>query len=274
MTIRGIDFAFAPHPGVAQMKAAGVHWVGRYVSPLAINDANGKNLTPPECQAYKAAGLAMVLFAEQSAGRMLEGRSAGVADATHFESVVKNLGLTGIAMYCCADFDAAPGQQQVINSYLDGAASVVGRARTGIYGSYYVVNRSLDAGKAHYACQTVAWSGGQWAPRAHIRQHLQFRVGGVSVDLDEAMRTDYGQWPRPPLPQAPPATPVRLAADGVHTFRQLIHAHSTTIARALYLMAHDPDKVKSGRYGHVQSAFIAGNDFDKVPPKGMIYWAG
>ena len=88
------------------------------------------------------------------------------------------------------------------------------------------------------------------------------------------MRTDYGQWPRPALPAAPPAQPQKLSADGVHSLRQLTHAHSTSLARALYLMAHDPDKVKTGRYGHLQAAYISGNDFDKIPPKGMIYWVG
>ena len=65
-----------------------------------------------------------------------------------------------------------------------------------------------------------------------------------------------------------------MTADGVHSFRQLTHAHSTSRARALYLMAHDPDKVKSGRYGHLQAAFIALNDADKIPPRGMVYWVG
>jgi|SRR5215831_527353 len=278
MPIRGIDYAFLPHPSPAAMKAAGIHWAGRYVSPLAVNDTNGKNLVPAECKALLAAGIELVLFAEQGSGRMLGGHAAGVADAKHFDSVAGAMKLGGIAMYCAADFDASPAQQAPINAYLDGAASVVGRNRTGIYGSFYVCKRALDAGKAHFACQTVAWSGGQWEPRAHIRQHLQINVGGVSVDFDEAMKADFGQFPRPAVaadpPPKPPAAPVLKLADGKRSFRKLVQADGTTPLRALWLMAHDPAKEKAGHWGRVQEAFLALDDFDKIPPAGMVYWVG
>ena len=277
MPIRGIDYAFSPHPSPQAMKAAGIHWVGRYVSPLPVNDTNGKNLVPAECKALLAAGLDILLFAEQSAGRILGGHSAGVADAHHFDGVTKSLGLHGIVMYAACDFDAAPGDQPEINAYLGGVASVLGHARTGLYGGLHPVRRALDAHACAYACQTVAWSGGEWDHRAHVRQHLQINVGGVSVDIDEAMHTDFGQYPRDEVvvrPPPPPAKPTMIAADGVRSFRKLVHAHGTTVTRALWLMSQDPAKVKNGRWGKVQGAFIALDDFDRVPPKGMVIWVG
>ena len=277
MPIRGIDYAFSPHPSPGAMKAAGIHWVGRYVSPLPVNDTNGKNLIASEKTALLAAGIEIILFAEQGAGRMLGGHGAGTADAHHFDSVTKSLGLAGIVMYAACDFDAAPGQQPAINSYLDGVAAVLGRDRTGLYGSYYVCKRALDAHKCAYTCQTVAWSGGQWEPRAHIRQHLQINVGGVSVDFDEAMHSDFGQYPRaarPAAPVKPPAHPAAIAADGKTSFRKQVHAHGTTVTRALWLMSQDPAKVAKGGWGSVQEKFLALDDFDRIPPAGMVIWVG
>ncbi len=193
----GLDYAFYPHPGISQLKAAGVKFVCRYLSPVPANDANGKNLIPSEAAALKAAGLAIVVVFETYAGRMREGRAAGVADAQHSDAVVNALGMAGLPVYFAADWDATPGDQTAINAYLDGVASVIGRARTGIYGGYYPVKRALDAGKATWAWQTIAWSGGQWDARVHIRQGLSVQVGPAQCDRDDSMKADFGQWPRP-----------------------------------------------------------------------------
>jgi hypothetical protein len=204
----GTDYAFYPHPPVAALKAAGVHFVCRYISPDSANDANGKNLLPGEVKALHGAGIAVVVVFESYAGRMKEGKAAGVADAQHAAAVTKALGMGIIPVYFAADWDATPGDQTAINAYLDGVASVIGRDRTGIYGGYYPVKRALDAGKAVWAWQTLAWSGGQWDSRAHIRQGLTVTVGGVQVDVDDSRHADYGQWPRPvPVPPPPPTPP-------------------------------------------------------------------
>jgi Domain of unknown function (DUF1906) len=276
--IKGIDYAFNPHPSAAAIKAAGFQYVGRYVSSMAINDTNGKNLIESEKAALHAAGIKIILFAEEGAARMLGGHGAGVEDARHFSAVCKGLGMDGAVMFACADFDATPGNQVPINAYLDGVASEIGHQRTGIYGSYYVVKRSLNAGKAAYACQTIAWSGGQWEPRAECRQFLQIRVGGVSVDLEHALRSDYGQWPRPSAPpkaKSAPDKPLKLQANGKQSLREAIHEYEgQTITRALVLMAQDPNTIKAGDFGDKQSKYIQGEDWDANMPDGMTYWVG
>jgi hypothetical protein len=274
---RGIDYSFNPHPSAAAIKAANIRFVGRYVSSNPTNDHNGKNLIPSEKNALHAAGLKIILFAEEGAARMLGGHGAGVADAEHFNAVVKSLGMAGAVMFACADFDATPANQTPINAYLDGAASVLGHKRVGIYGSYYVVKRTLDAGKAKYACQTIAWSGGQWEPRAELQQYLQIRVGGVSVDLERSFNVDYGAWPRPadPAPQQKdaPKIPLKLAADGKQSLREAIHEYKDQhITRALFLMAEDANSIKNGDYGPKQRDYIYGEDWDAEMPKGMTYW--
>lgn len=208
---RGLDYAFAPHPSIAAIKAAGASFVCRYISAFAANDRNGKNLLASEKSALLAERISIVVVAEGAANRMLGGNAAGVADARHADAVVRALGMAGLPIYFSCDFDASPAQQSPINAYLDGAASVVGLRRTGIYGGYYPVRRALDAGKAVFAWQTYAWSGGQWDSRAQLRQTLNdVTVGGASCDRNVSMAPDFGQWPRPgALPSRPaPAHPV------------------------------------------------------------------
>ena len=203
----GIDYSFNPHPSVSAMKHAGVQFAGRYISANPANDANGKNLTPPECRALLAAGISIIMVVEEGAAMMLGGHAGGVAAARHADAVVKALGMENMPVYYAADFDATPAQQQPINAFLDGAASVTGRSRVGLYGGYYPVKRALDAGKCKYAWQTIAWSGGQWDTRAHVRQGLSFALDGASVDHDTGMFPDYGQWPRPAPPRPQPQRP-------------------------------------------------------------------
>lgn len=203
MTVNGVDYAFTPHPPAAALADAGLAFACRYMSPLAVNDANGKNLLAAELAQLLGAGLSVVVVEESAADRMQSGYTAGAADAQHGDAVTKALGMPGAVVYFACDFDATPQDQTLINAYLGGAASVIGLARTGIYGGYWPLSRALGAGKAAYAWQTSAWSGGQWDRRAHIRQDGSVKVAGVAVDFDQAMTADYGQWPRPSVSPAP-----------------------------------------------------------------------
>jgi hypothetical protein len=220
-----VDYAFFPHPSIAALQGAGVRFVLRYISTSPANDTNGKNLVPGECKALLGAGLRVGVVVEEGTSMMLGGHAAGEAAARHADAVVKALNMPGIPVYFAADFDATPGQQDPINAFLDGAASVIGRNRTGVYGGYYVVKRAFDAGKARYGWQTIAWSGGQWDRRAQLRQGLSFTLGGASVDHDQANYPDYGQWPRPPAAPEPPHPPSEPAnehhATGKDTIGQI-----------------------------------------------------
>jgi hypothetical protein len=262
----GIDYAFYPHPPITAMKTAGVRFAGRYVSADPANDTNGKNLLPGECKALLAAGIDIIMVAESYAARMREGRASGVADATHADAVVKALGMPGIPVYFACDFDATPADQTPINAYLDGAASVIGHARTGIYGGFWPLSRALDGGHAVWAWQTIAWSGGQWDPRAHIRQGLKVTVGGVEVDMDDGRQADFGQWPRPAVP--PPGHDWYWhAAGGYFTLNQIRHGHAAgdvTIGGKVYYWHAHP---ASG----TPYLTLAGKR--AVPPSGPATWA-
>jgi peptidoglycan hydrolase-like protein with peptidoglycan-binding domain len=195
---KGYDWAFSPHPGAAALTGAGATFAVRYLSDIAVNNANGKNLTLSERNALRAAGLVIAVVYETAADRALSGNAAGISDAKAAESELATLGMSGMPVYFAADFDATPANQAAVNAYLDGAASVIGKDRTGLYAGYYPVKRAFDAGKITFGWQTYAWSGGLWDNRAQLRQVKNgVTVGGASCDLDQSMTPDFGQWPRP-----------------------------------------------------------------------------
>jgi hypothetical protein len=208
---RGIDYAWHGALDFDCMRAAGVTFIMRYFS----NDPT-KDLSASELAAANAAGLPVGVVWETTADRMLGGSSAGWDDAHAADGMAMALGMRGIPIYFACDFDATEADQVLINSYLDGASSVIGRDRVGIYGGYWPVSRALDADRARWAWQTYAWSGGQWDARAQLRQvQNDVTVCGVSSDWDEAHAKDYGQWPRPGGdPVTTPAAPITVLPPG------------------------------------------------------------
>jgi hypothetical protein len=189
----GIDYAWS-HPPVSSVRAAGYTFAARYLS----YDTTGKNLSAAEARALWADGVDVVVVWEQTADASLDGYAQGVSDASAANGQANADGIpAGRPIYFAVDFDATPGDQAAINSYFDGVASVIGRARTGVYGGYYVVSRSFDAGKVAWGWQTYAWSGGLWDSRAQLRQvQNAISVGGVAdcCDRDQGAATDFGQW--------------------------------------------------------------------------------
>ncbi|QXJ20645.1 DUF1906 domain-containing protein [Actinomadura graeca] len=191
MAVFGVDYAWG-RPGVAALKSAGAKFVCRYLS----HDTTGKNLTRDEADELSGAGLWLVVVWESTASRALDGRAAGEADARDAAAQAEALGMPeDRPIYFAVDFDATSGQQPAINAYLDGAASVIGRGRVGLYGGHGPVKRAFDAKKITYGWQTYAWSDGKWDARAQLQQYSNDHdINGVSTDYDRAVKSDYGQW--------------------------------------------------------------------------------
>lgn len=190
--VLGLDVAWA-RPTTAQIVATGAHFVARYLSP-----DSSKNLTSAEVQEYPANGLSIVVVWESTAGRMLSGSAAGIADAQAAESQRRALGLPeDMVIYFACDTDVSGTQFHTINDYLRGVNSVIGLSRTGLYGGYYEVeNVAASPASASYFWQTTAWSNGHWSDHANIRQDGGTLLGG-SADSDYAETADFGQYPRP-----------------------------------------------------------------------------
>lgn len=196
MPALGLDYAGGV-PSAAAIKNAGYSFVVRYLTTGGPG-LPGKLLTRHEFAALQAAGVGVVLNWETSADRMRGGWEAGVSDAQTAAGIVAGLGVPDHRpIYFSADWDASETEQQCIDDYLRGAATVLGAGRVGVYGSYYVVKRALDNGSARWGWQTGAWSGGNREPRAHIFQRIGFaHVDGVECDVNEACAEDIGQHPR------------------------------------------------------------------------------
>jgi hypothetical protein len=209
---QGVDYAWSRPSSPQALRSAGYSFVARYLSW----DTTGKNLTADEAQNLFAAGIDVVANWEWDSNDALDGYSTGVNDATEAQTLAAQCGMPADRpIYFSVDFDATPGQQAAIDSYFDGVASVIGLARTGAYGGYYVIQRLFDDGKIKWGWQTYAWSGGQWDPRAQLQQiDNGVTVAGASCDIDQAVASDFGQWG----PGAPTAGPASEPPEGSQAF--------------------------------------------------------
>jgi hypothetical protein len=200
VSIEGVDYSYA-RPTAGQIKAAGKKFAVRYITAPG---AQNKGISQAEYNALHDAGVAVVVVYEGGAGDMKKGRAQGVADAQAAQRNLKGIvGLNdSLPVYFACDWDATPAQQGVINAYLDGAASVLGRDRVGLYAGYYPLKRAKAAGKVTWLWQTYAWSGGQVLDGIHLYQYRNgVKLGNGTVDLCRAYKVEYGQ-------HAPGHTPV------------------------------------------------------------------
>lgn len=229
----GIDYAWQ-HPDPKAIKAAGYGFVCRYYS----RDPS-KNLTRAEADALAAAGLWIVGNWEHAADDALGGYAAGIANARLARSLADACGQPATRpIYESDDWDVTPSQEPTVTDYLRGWDSVIGVAQAGEYAGFYPLRAQRDAGVTSWEWQTRAWSGGQWEPRVNIRQTGTAIVGGVQVDVNEAITGDFGQWQPGRLPSQP--------------FQEI------TMLDALYAVEAAPDGTDQGiwfyadgRYTHV-----------------------
>jgi autotransporter-associated beta strand protein len=195
----GVDYSYA-RPSMSSLQAAGSTFAVRYVS-----STSSKNISASEAQSLLAAGLDVILVFEDSASQMLNGYNQGVTDAQKAVSVATAAGApSNFFCYFAADFDATQAQQTNIDAYLNGASSVMGLSRVGLYGGYYPVSRALTNGTASKGWQTVAWSGGLVDSRISLYQFYGSVLSG-SCDADVGFGSNLGQWS--------PATPTGLSAS-------------------------------------------------------------
>jgi hypothetical protein len=214
MTIAGCDYSFS-RPAVSALVEAHMGFVVRYLSP-----DSGKNLSADEAAQLHAAGISIVLVWESTGTDAQQGAPDGLADAKAARQQATALGFpTNLPIYYAVDFDASSSQMGEILDYLHSAADAEGtKALVGVYGSYAVTQEAAAAGFV-WLWQTYAWSAGRWTAGAVLRQiENGVTLGGGSVDLDEAMSNEYGQWaPVTGAPPPPATTYVYRATHNIYT---------------------------------------------------------
>lgn len=200
MAIEGVDYAFPPNPTAAALKTAGKAFACRYGGP----GSDAKQLHAAELAALSAAGIYVVANAEGAADGLKGGYAAGKSWAADADAHFRALGMPADRpIYLSVDFDANSTHWPALDAAMNGAASVLGRERVGVYGGYKVIAHfaAMKDRLATWYWQTYAWSGGQWHSAAHIQQYRNgVTIGGADCDLNRAMVTDYGQWTGADMP--------------------------------------------------------------------------
>lgn len=185
------DWAYG-RPGGKNLKAAGFSGVARYL----CTDPK-KRLTVDEIADYRANGLAVHAVWERTAGRALDGRDAGVFDASLAWDQASAVGWRpdlGGCIYFAVDFDVSPAQMQNVTAYFDGINHVMHRSFVGVYGGAYATQMMYASALAEYLWQTAAWSKGVIAHPDLYQNTRQVTVNGVTVDINE-VRSDFtGRW--------------------------------------------------------------------------------
>jgi hypothetical protein len=192
VSVPGVDYAFPPIPTAAQLVAAGKRFACRYGGP----GSSGKQATLEEINALTGAGIAIVANAEGASNGLLGGYNVGVDWAQRALSYFRRLGMpAGRPIYLSVDFDAQAGDWPALDAAMRGAASVLGVTNVGVYGGYDTVRHFVGNGLATWYWQTYAWSAGKIHPSAHIYQRKNgVSLGSGTVDLNDALVNDYGQW--------------------------------------------------------------------------------
>ncbi|HEY2831424.1 MAG TPA: DUF1906 domain-containing protein [Sporichthyaceae bacterium] len=194
MVTQGVDYSAGYTAAVpAALIAHGYAFVMRYLS----HPGNPKNISSVELTALHAAGLGVGIVFETTAERALHGEAGGKQDAQDAREQLAALGLTRAAVYFAVDFDPTAHQLDTVLHYIRGAAGVLGKERTGVYGGIAVIDKCAAADACTFFWQTSAWSHGKISPAAHLYQHIYDEtIVGVQVDINDLLHPDAGiTWP-------------------------------------------------------------------------------
>lgn len=231
---KGCDYSWE-RPDLQALHDAGYTFVSRYLG----YDTTGKNLTATEAQRIHAAGMSIMLNFEYNPRGALNGFAQGQADAAISQQQSQQIGApTETPIYFSLDWNVQPPEMASVYAYLDGAASVLGRERVGVYGGLAVVSNPGVRQRAAWLWQTYAWSSGQWADGVHVRQVRNgVAVAGSTVDDDMSMLVDFGQWApvetvsTPPVQEGDPLMGWQTCGRGNATFDQTKTVQGLLLAR-------------------------------------------
>jgi hypothetical protein len=225
-----VDYSVAK-PTIAQLKAANVTSVGRYIGwdGVGAHPNSGKNITGAELAELHAANISVFVAFEYSATAALNGKAQGLIDGALAVQQMAALGAPEfMGVYFAVDFDVqdyAPSLPNIpanamaklgpVGEYFYAIKTLRPSFVIGVYGGYWTVKRVLDAELATLSWQTIAWSGGNQDSRINLLQTTQTPpIAGLDINTHVAKTPSWGQWnpttakpPVPPVPPKPPAPP-------------------------------------------------------------------
>lgn len=212
-----IDFAMRQIPA-EHIRAAGYAGVINYVSLSRPGSSMGaKPITRPYAEQLTAAGLMIVSNYQYgkpggtAPSDFRRGFGGGVADArTAWQLHTAAGGGQSAPIFFSVDEDINHDTwNDLALKWFRGINSVLGVQRTGVYGGLDVcrwaaadgvIGNSRTPGR-RWAWQTRSWSHGQIDPAAVLYQRVVSTasnpgpvVGGLEVDVNDALAEDCGQW--------------------------------------------------------------------------------
>jgi hypothetical protein len=193
VSIEGVDYAYGWRQGLgAELASTGKSFVCRYLS-----GGGGKDLGVAEINDLHRAGLGIVVVWETD-GRTgpLMGSQGGALDARAALAEAARLAIpAGACLYFAVDFDATAGEIPTLRAYFATARELCHTAgyRIGDYGGWTTIEG--DYNSVDLCWQTYAWSHGNWSSHAVLQQYSNGQpLCGITVDLDRALQSDYGQF--------------------------------------------------------------------------------
>ncbi len=188
----------------ADLKASGALGAIRYVSDRRPDGQwmLGKPIQASEATDLTGAGLQVVSnyqFGKGSTSDWLGGHDAGIKHAQRGVELHKAAGGPDAAPIYVS-IDDNPSADQIANQvipYIKAWESVIGHQRTGVYANSPTIDKLVQAGLGSFYWQH-GWGTpqGYVHPAAHIRQSSidDDNVGGVGVDINDILKSQYGQW--------------------------------------------------------------------------------
>lgn len=204
MTRLGAD---ATGTSVAELKALGATFVSRYVS-----DFPWKNLTLAEAHRLSAAGLDVVTNWENDVDDWASGRGTQYAQRAAAQHAACG-GPAWAPVYFSVDQQVDPNSP-VLHRYFRDINSVLGVARTGVYGQTSVLRVLRSLGLVRYTWRSMSTFGlpeGLGLPgEFDVEQTGAFNA---TYDRDVANSTNFGQWR---IGVSPPPTPTSVQGGPVY----------------------------------------------------------
>lgn len=188
---QGVDYAWSTPDPVA-MRNMGIEFACRYVGAGTPD----KHLTREEALKLNAAGIDLIALCEGFPNDALNGMRMGVDHASWSILNLHDIGApSGTIIYFSVDFDCTSAQWPHVRDYLDGAASVIGFSKVGVYGSDDVMRWARNAGCASHFFRTYAWASQVPFIYADLEQHQNgVLVPGGEVDLCRSNLDYFGQF--------------------------------------------------------------------------------
>ena len=160
-----------------------------------------------------AAGIDIILVFESTAQEILNGFSAGAADAnTAVSEAIASGAPSNFFCYFACDFDTPSSDYAAIDAYLNGAASVLGVSRVGLYAGIGPVSHAPVPARRARDGKRRRGQVGMWPRGSAFSNSICIAIFSAAVSTrNVGFGTNLGQWQ--------PATPAGLSvsATGIQT---------------------------------------------------------